>query len=421
MTKKEALALLDLDLNASSHEIESTYRKQYNEYQIRITNAPTASQRTKFQEKLAELDTAYGVLKGDSSENIQNELPSVTPVASASGNTIEASRKSSKQLSNEDAKNVLGLSANYSKRELENAYQVKKAACEESIRNAFNKEVENAYRDAHIEIESAYQTLTENTDSAENATNNYVHKTQNKGNSHLIMGVRKSTLLYFGAGAFVLILLGFIFLNGSQNMALKETGETLNAIEESVHQCESHRDMVQDCLSQAEEVYDEMNRTKRNTVQNDLDQMINLYQEAEQIMLQLYQYASEARAYKDQIIAELIDNDEGLAMMQLIQLQVEMEQENIEELLHRIESTLQHIEDVSASSWSAKDIQRFKNDYEENREDMESVLGNKTEDFVDCLLGKCMRSFDNYYAADGDKLDILGQECMEEVVGISFE
>ncbi|MDX1444940.1 hypothetical protein, partial [Lishizhenia sp.] len=64
MTKEEALERLELEANASRAEITAQYNEFYNEFQIRITNAPTEHQKKLYQKKLDELEKAYQILGG---------------------------------------------------------------------------------------------------------------------------------------------------------------------------------------------------------------------------------------------------------------------------------------------------------------------------------------------------------------------
>lgn len=51
MTQEEAFEKLELEVGASQQEIQSQYQDFYNEFQIRITNAPTTHQKTLYQKK----------------------------------------------------------------------------------------------------------------------------------------------------------------------------------------------------------------------------------------------------------------------------------------------------------------------------------------------------------------------------------
>lgn len=76
MTRQEALEKLELDEWASPSVIASTYQELYNEFQMRITNAPTEHQRELYRKKLGELDEANRLLSDNKSpDELSAELP----------------------------------------------------------------------------------------------------------------------------------------------------------------------------------------------------------------------------------------------------------------------------------------------------------------------------------------------------------
>jgi hypothetical protein len=62
MTCDQAAELLGVDPGAPREEIRKRYQTIYNDYQIRITNAPTAALRRMYQKNLQDLKTACEVL-----------------------------------------------------------------------------------------------------------------------------------------------------------------------------------------------------------------------------------------------------------------------------------------------------------------------------------------------------------------------
>jgi len=61
-SEAEAAELLGVPPGAPPHEIRRKYQKIYNDYQIRLTNAPTASLKRMYQKNLQELKAAVEVL-----------------------------------------------------------------------------------------------------------------------------------------------------------------------------------------------------------------------------------------------------------------------------------------------------------------------------------------------------------------------
>lgn len=78
MTKDEAAQLLNVSVNASQPEIQTKFQEMFNEYQIRLTNAPTPNLKKIYQNNLQELNTALSVLSGKSSAAV-SDLPSSSP------------------------------------------------------------------------------------------------------------------------------------------------------------------------------------------------------------------------------------------------------------------------------------------------------------------------------------------------------
>ena len=78
MTKDEAAQLLNVSVNASQAEIQAKFQDMFNEYQIRLTNAPTPNLKKIYQNNLQELNTALSVLSGKSSAAV-SDLPSSSP------------------------------------------------------------------------------------------------------------------------------------------------------------------------------------------------------------------------------------------------------------------------------------------------------------------------------------------------------
>ncbi len=77
MTQQEARQTLGLPDNCSPGEVREKFNDMYNDYQIRLTNAPTPNLKKLYEKNIEELHQALNVLLGDSSNS---DLPSSTPV-----------------------------------------------------------------------------------------------------------------------------------------------------------------------------------------------------------------------------------------------------------------------------------------------------------------------------------------------------
>ena len=82
MTRDEAIRTLSLDSSASAHQGERRYQELYSEFQLRLTNAPTAGLKRIYQQRLRELDDARAALLVPSTAN-DVDLPAPTPVDAA--------------------------------------------------------------------------------------------------------------------------------------------------------------------------------------------------------------------------------------------------------------------------------------------------------------------------------------------------
>jgi hypothetical protein len=62
MTRTEAAELLGVEPGAAAREVVKRYQMMHNDYQIRITNAPTAALKRMYQKNLQDLRAACEVL-----------------------------------------------------------------------------------------------------------------------------------------------------------------------------------------------------------------------------------------------------------------------------------------------------------------------------------------------------------------------
>lgn len=80
MKKEDCFQLLGLSESSSEVEIKKKYTELFNDYQLRLTNAPTPNLKRLYQKNLQELNEALEVLLDGGSEGITKDLPSSTPV-----------------------------------------------------------------------------------------------------------------------------------------------------------------------------------------------------------------------------------------------------------------------------------------------------------------------------------------------------
>ncbi|WP_370477061.1 hypothetical protein [Tamlana flava] len=126
MTQEEALEKLELETGASQQEIKQQYQEFYNEFQIRITNAPTTHQKSLYQKKLKQLEEAFNVLTGQSTESIDSEIPWTSPGETTLKQNIEHS------ITKAEALKILELVEPYSLYELKISYDNKRNSYQQS-------------------------------------------------------------------------------------------------------------------------------------------------------------------------------------------------------------------------------------------------------------------------------------------------
>lgn len=80
MTPESAADLLGIAPGANPADIDRAYEELYNDFQLRIQNAPTPKLRERFEERLAEIEAAYDVLRGGDGDA---DLPASSPVEEA--------------------------------------------------------------------------------------------------------------------------------------------------------------------------------------------------------------------------------------------------------------------------------------------------------------------------------------------------
>jgi hypothetical protein len=85
-SRLDYLEVLNLDENATSEMIETRFNELFSDFQIRLTNAPTANLKKLYQKNLQELESAYaGLTEGidkNNSRTTRSDLPSSKPIQS---------------------------------------------------------------------------------------------------------------------------------------------------------------------------------------------------------------------------------------------------------------------------------------------------------------------------------------------------
>ena len=160
MTKQQALEKLELEEGATASEISAQYQEFYNEFQMRITNAPTEHQRTLYKKKLDELTLAFEILGGQQAVNSTEELPGIAESIPEKREPKVASPVSEKpKMTKEKALQFLGLKEGFYKKELDKAYKSKLSACEAGRDNAIADSIREGYEEAIIQCNAAHTIL----------------------------------------------------------------------------------------------------------------------------------------------------------------------------------------------------------------------------------------------------------------------
>jgi hypothetical protein len=217
MTYNEALSKLELEEGATSSEINSQYQEFYNEFQMRITNAPTEHQRKLYQKKLEELAAALEVLGGESSESNTQELPGIAESEVVeTEKRVEPSVSNEAEMSKEKALQILGLSEKFTTKELENAFKSKVSSCETGRDNAISTSIRNAYEEAIIECNFAHNLLEDYIFIAPPIVK--VAKPTPKVSKNSSTSKKKWLLpVSIVSGVIIVVILFFAFGNGSSN------------------------------------------------------------------------------------------------------------------------------------------------------------------------------------------------------------
>lgn len=206
MTKEEALERLELEANATTNEIKTQYNEFYNEFQIRITNAPTDHQRKLYQKKLEELDQAYKVLGGEGQDS-DADLPSMH--LTDSPKVEEISRETSRENSLIRARNVLKVSETTSRKDILLEYQTHKLELIEIISSRSGNIAEVAKEELKS-VEQAVQVLVPDITEQELKPEVYGKKKTKGASSKFSVKI----MLYIAAAAVVFGLAYYLISSG---------------------------------------------------------------------------------------------------------------------------------------------------------------------------------------------------------------
>jgi FKBP-type peptidyl-prolyl cis-trans isomerase len=217
MNKDEALSKLELEEGATSSEINTQYQEFHNEFQMRITNAPTEHQRKLYQKKLEELSEAFNVLGGENPESNTQELPGISESEVVeTEKRAKSSASNQAEMSQEKALQILGLGEKFTEKELAKAFQTKVSGFENGRDNAATTSIKNGYEEAIIECNSAYKLLKGHV---------YIPTPKSKFSTtepfvkNNMDALKKKWLLPVSivGGVIILIILFFVFGNGSSS------------------------------------------------------------------------------------------------------------------------------------------------------------------------------------------------------------
>lgn len=78
--RASALRVLELGGDAGEQQIQQRYRELYSEFQVRLTNAPTAELKATYQKRVDALRAALGILAPQSDAGADSDLPALGPV-----------------------------------------------------------------------------------------------------------------------------------------------------------------------------------------------------------------------------------------------------------------------------------------------------------------------------------------------------
>jgi hypothetical protein len=105
MTRDEAAALLGAKMDATAADVQRRYEELHNEYQVRLTNAPTPALKKTYQKNLQDLRDACEVLApGSVTSPVAADLPAAEPTLTSGTSAARPARPVSGPASREAAR-----------------------------------------------------------------------------------------------------------------------------------------------------------------------------------------------------------------------------------------------------------------------------------------------------------------------------
>ncbi len=234
MTNDEALSKLELEQGATSSEINTQYQEFYNEFQMRITNAPTEHQRKLYQKKLEELAAAFEVLGGENPESNTQELPGIseseiidTEKRNNSSAPIKNNFDSEEQIKINkasagaenmllrDALDLLGVQENFSPVQIKKAYLTQKAELETEMQKIKVEAAKQVYRQELEKLSKAWLVVELWIQNRMYQEDNF-HTKPLKEKKEFIKDLKKNKYLILGLTSIVVFGISYIAVWGSQ-------------------------------------------------------------------------------------------------------------------------------------------------------------------------------------------------------------
>lgn len=92
---------------------------------------------------------------------------------------------------------------------------------------------------------------------------------------------------------------------------------------------------------------------------------------------------------------------------------------NAEEAAEALEQLEEEMEAKSEKgNWIDEDIEKFRGETDKVRDNLEAMLGDNTDAFVDCYLEKAIANYDGFDSANSDQAGMqqLATECMQDMM-----
>jgi tetratricopeptide (TPR) repeat protein len=215
MTREQALEKLELEDGATQNEIQQQFNEFYNEFQIRITNAPTEHQRKLYQKKLIELEEAFSIFQEATTE-ATGDLPGMEINESETSEPVTL-RQNAGTMDIKKALNVFKLSSTATRAEILKEYQQNRLELARLI-NARSGGIAEVAKEELESIEKAIKVLVDDVTEKEFYPEKFGGAKQSKKtkvNVNIIIGVVASLVALF-------LLYLFVFSNAFETDYQKE-------------------------------------------------------------------------------------------------------------------------------------------------------------------------------------------------------